>query len=151
MDDLSVEFTDRPEEADADCIHQQIKAFNDAVSPYHREARQTGVQKIAAFVRDFDGQLAGGLVAQIYWGWLYLDNLWLRAGLRGRGYGSRLMGIVENEAKTRGCTCAFVETFSFQARDFYEKHGFYIVGRLDDYPPGSTFYWMRKDFSGNSE
>ena len=40
-----------------------------------------------------------------------------------------------------------LSTFSFQARDFYQRHGYRVVGQLDDYPPGETFYWMRKELN----
>ena len=38
-----------------------------------------------------------------------------------------------------------VKTFSFQARDFYEKNGYRVTDRLDDYSPGESFYWMVKE------
>jgi len=50
----------------------------------------------------------------------------------------------ENKARSRGCVSAKLSTFSFQARDFYEKLGYKIVGQMSDYPPEESFYWMRK-------
>jgi hypothetical protein len=38
-----------------------------------------------------------------------------------------------------------LRTFSFQARRFYEKEGYRVVGELADYLPGETLYWVRKD------
>jgi hypothetical protein len=54
--------------------------------------------------------------------------------------------IAETEVKSRGCSHAFLSTYSFRARGFYEKFGYRVVGQLDDYPPGQSYYWMRKNF-----
>jgi hypothetical protein len=54
--------------------------------------------------------------------------------------------MAEGEARARGCSRAKLRTFSFQARGFYEKEGYRIVGELRDDPPGKIFYWMRKDW-----
>jgi len=51
----------------------------------------------------------------------------------------------DKEARQRGCRRALVKTFSFQGRGFYEKNGYRVTGRLDDYPPGESFYWMVKE------
>lgn len=40
----------------------------------------------------------------------------------------------EGAARQRGCKYAFVDTFSFQAPAFYEKHGYREVFTLEDYP-----------------
>ena len=145
MDGLRFDLLDRADETARDYIHQQIKAYNDAVSEHHRAVRPAGPSPLDVFVRDGDGQIVGGLVADVYWGWLAIEDLWIAPGLRGQGHGQKLMGMAEAEAVVRGCTRSFVQTFSFQARGFYEKLGYHVVGRLDDYPPGQAFYWMRKD------
>jgi ribosomal protein S18 acetylase RimI-like enzyme len=67
---------------------------------------------------------------------LDIDNLWLHEYFRRQGLGSRLLATAEKEARQRGCRRAMLKTFSFQARTFYEKNGYRVTGRLDDYPPG---------------
>jgi len=145
-DGLKFTFTNTPSSADRDYINAKIKAHNNDVSPHHRAARKTGVQPLGFFIRGEQGQILGGLVGDTYWGWLEIDDFWIDASLRKRGYGRDLLHAAETEAAGRGCTRAMLQTFSFQARYFYEKYGYRVVGQLDDYPPGHTFYWMRKDF-----
>jgi GNAT superfamily N-acetyltransferase len=128
-------------------IHEAIKAFNDDSSPVHREARITGTQPLDIILRDGNGRLIGGLMANTYWGWLDVDNLWLHEDYRGRGLGSRMLQTAEKEARRRGCRRAFLKTFSFQAPEFYREHGYQIAGRLDDYPPGQSFFWMVKELT----
>ena len=134
-----------PDEADRTFLVERIREFNDRISPYHRAAREEGVRPLAFFARDEEGQIVAGLTAELYWGWMFVDDLWVHESLRGLGYGSRLLAMAETEARKRDCERAWLRTFSFQARAFYEKYGYRVVGQLDDYPPGEAFYWMRKD------
>ena len=144
-ENLRFKLTEEADPAVRERIHGEIKSFNDAVSPYHRAARTAGVHPLDVVVTDDQGLLAGGLVAETYWGWLAIDHLWVAEALRGRGIARKLVEMAESRARYRGCTRAFLETFSFQARGFYEKLGYLVVGTLADYPPGENFYWMRKD------
>jgi ribosomal protein S18 acetylase RimI-like enzyme len=139
-------LTSTPNSEDKRILHEYVMAFNDAVSVHHRNTRGHEVHELAAFIHDSNGMLVGGLVAQTYWGWLYIDDLWVHERLRERSFGRELMRKVEIQARREGCQKAYLKTFDFQARGFYEKLGYRVVGQLDDYPPGQIFYWMRKDF-----
>ena len=54
------------------------------------------------------------------------------------------MEQAEAIAHTRGCMGVWLDTFSFQARAFYEKRGYKVFGTIDDYPPGQSRFWMKK-------
>lgn len=77
--------------------------------------------------------------------WLDIDILWVAEPLRGRGYGTALMTAAEDAARSRRCLYARVATHGFQAKGFYEKLGYRVVGQLEDWPPGHTAYMLRKD------
>lgn len=126
-------------------IDEAIKALNNELSPAHREIRGAGTRPLDLYAYDADGQLVGGLVSETYWGWLEVLDLWLREEDRRKGLGTTLLETAEKEARSRGCSHVFLRTFSFQAREFYEKNGYRITGQLDNYPPGESFYWMRKE------
>jgi GNAT superfamily N-acetyltransferase len=66
--------------------------------------------------------------------------------LRGKGIGRELMRRAEALARERGCHSAWLDTFSFQSRRFYEKLGYEEFGRLD-YPPDHQRHFMRKRLS----
>lgn len=132
-------------------LRTQLRAYNDSRSPQHRAIRAEGGKPLELYVRDESGALLGGLIAETYWGWLYVDLLLVGEALRGRGLGRVLIEQAEQIARERGCTRAYLTTFSFQARGFYEKLGYRVVGQLDDYPPGMAYYWMRKDFLANEQ
>ena len=104
-------------------------------------------QYLFASVRDVGGTLVGGLVGATYLGWLQVHSVWLSDDLRGRGYGTSLMEAAEREAIKRGCTKAFLETLSFQALPFYEKLGYTVFSRLQDFPPGGARYALKKNLT----
>jgi hypothetical protein len=50
----------------------------------------------------------------------------------------------EEIARARGCVGVYLGTISFQAPDFYRRHGYTESGRIDGYPPGHTRHWFMK-------
>lgn len=137
--------------ADRGFISAQLKAFNNQISPHYRHVRTDPPQPLDLFLRAESGEIVGGLVADTYWNWLVVEDFWLHTDLRGRGYGRQLLALAEATAQARGCHHAQLTTYSFQARGFYEKAGYQVVGALTDYPPGATYFWLRKDFPTTGE
>lgn len=103
-----------------------------------------GFQSIAVLLRDEDGKVIGGIWGYINWNWLSIGLVWLSEELRGQGYGKQLMRKLEDEAKTRGCQHAHLDTFSYQARPFYENLGYELFATLDNYPPGHQRFFPKK-------
>lgn len=138
--------TDVAVDADRAFLTTQLKQFNNQRSPQHLYVRTHPPQPLDFFLRDDAEQIVGGLIAKTYWTWLVIEDLWLREDVRAHGYGRKLLDLAERAAQERGCAHAHLTTFSFQARGFYEKSGYQVVGQLIDYPPGETYFWLRKDF-----
>ena len=122
-----------------------VRALEDAL--YRYNVQQTGRDDgrwLAIFVRDAEGIVAG--VSGWTWaGWLKINNLWVRPERRLEGRGRDLLTAAEAEAKTRGCTRATLETYSFQAPRFYERLGYKIVGTIDEIPAGHKHYFLVKE------
>ena len=95
-------------------------------------------------LRDDRGEVLGGLLGQLWGGWLHVTYLWIGKAARGQGHGTRLMRDAEAYAGARGAIGASLETYSFQARPFYERLGYRVVGAIDDYPPGHAKFFLRK-------
>jgi ribosomal protein S18 acetylase RimI-like enzyme len=51
----------------------------------------------------------------------------------------------EREAIARSCRGAWLDTYSFQARGFYERLGYTVFGILNDYPPGQYRVFLHKE------
>jgi GNAT superfamily N-acetyltransferase len=90
------------------------------------------------------GRIVGGVVAETFLGWMFVKLLWVSDKYRGTGFGRSLMQAAENEAKRRGARNVYVDTFSFQAPEFYSKLGYREFGRLDDFPAGCHRSWLTK-------
>jgi ribosomal protein S18 acetylase RimI-like enzyme len=126
-------------------VRQQLRAFNDTHSEHHRAIRSAEPTPLDIVIRNEFGEIVGGLMGSTYWGWLEVNILWVAEGLRRLGHGRTLLRMAEAEARTRGCSHVMLTTYSFQARGFYEKEGYSVVGEMAGYPPGATYFWMRKD------
>lgn len=96
------------------------------------------------FARDAAGKVQGGLRGQTYWSWCAIDVLTVAEPYRRQGIGSRLLAKAEEIARGRGCVGIRLDTVSFQAPDFYRRHGYVEFGRIDGYPPGHTRLWFMK-------
>jgi len=95
-------------------------------------------------LRGARGDLLGGVLGQLWGGWLQVTYLWVAEAARGAGHGTRLMENAELYARSRGAVAATVETHSFQARPFYERLGYEVFGALDGYPPGHVKFFLKK-------
>lgn len=99
---------------------------------------------IVVLVRDKEGEVVGGLWGHTGYGWLFIQLLVVPASLRGRGVGTEIIKLAEREAKNRGCHSAWLDTFEFQARGFYERIGYECFGELPNYPKGFSRFFMKK-------
>lgn len=88
--------------------------------------------------------LTGGLVAQTWWGALEIQYLWVTEEERHKGHGKKLMLRAENEARKRECHMSYIDTFSFQARGFYEKLGYREYGKLNGYAGKYSRHYLAK-------
>ena len=90
------------------------------------------------------GKIIGGILGGTYWGWMYVDILWVHENHRKKGIGSRLLRKAEEEAISGGCHHVHLDTMSWQAPEFYKKHGYEIIGVLPDIPSGNQKYLLMK-------
>ena len=121
------------------------------LAPLDRAGREAGItwspQPLILALRESAGTVVGGLIGDTNLGWLYVDTLAVVEDLRGQSWGSRLLARAEAIAIERGCRHAWLNTFSFQARPFYERHGYVAFGELEDFPPGQSRIFLRKDLT----
>ncbi|MEP7155950.1 MAG: GNAT family N-acetyltransferase [Betaproteobacteria bacterium] len=99
---------------------------------------------LAVALRNASGAVVGGLWGSTGYGWLFTQLLAVPASMRGQGVGTEIMQCAEREAIARGCHGAWLDTFEFQARAFYEGLGYICFAELPDYPPGYSRFFMKK-------
>jgi GNAT superfamily N-acetyltransferase len=135
--DLEFRAEEDPDPVDLEVLEAGIRRAASAATGLGDRA------ELAIFVRE-----AGKVVAGIS-GWTWgdcceLENLWVEPRLRGRRLGSRLLAAAEAEAAARGCSQTVHFTYDFQARRLYERAGYELVGRVEDFPSGADVFWYRK-------
>ncbi|HZO66416.1 MAG TPA: GNAT family N-acetyltransferase [Kribbellaceae bacterium] len=137
---MELHVEDHPDPLDVDLLESHIRREASAAMGLGAEV------ELAIFVRD-----AGRVVAGIS-GWTWgdsceLQNLWVEPSLRGHGLATRLIAAAEAEAARRGCSQTVHFTYGFQARALYERNGYELVGRVEDFPSGTDVLWYRKPLS----
>lgn len=96
-------------------------------------------------VRDAKGAVRGGFWVELYYESAFLKWAWVDEKLRRKALGRALMVQAEAESRRRGAKNLWLDTFSFQARPFYEKLGYKLFGTLELGRPELKRYWLSKD------
>ena len=124
---------------------QKAQEIGNLIRAYNRSKREEAESvPLNLYVEDEKGYLLAGLVAETFGNWLEIEYLFVKEELRGQGIGSKLLQQAESEAKNRNCCFAFVNTYQFQAPDFYQKYGYKEVFALKNYPYiGQRFYYQK--------
>lgn len=138
--DSSYSFSEATDE-ESNYIDDAIASFNAQQVPFTQ--KETPIFK--RYVIKKENDIIAGINAIIYhWGILYIDVLFVADDERGNQLGSYLLTKVEEEAKNLGATLSHLDTFDFQAKDFYLKHGYETFGILDNCPPGHQRFYLKK-------
>ena len=102
--------------------------------------------RFVTFALRDEGGVDGGLIAQLYWDWLWIEILAVPERWRGQGLGRALVERAEAVAREAGCTGVWVDTYTFQSPGFYETMGYRPFGRLPNYPKGESRVFFAKLF-----
>ncbi|WP_162047919.1 GNAT family N-acetyltransferase [Vibrio taketomensis] len=138
---MQIEFILDPEDAIREKILTGLRQYNFQFFPHDNS------QNIACIARNEHGEFCGGLFGEIYINTLFVEYLWVDESKREAGLGSSLFKRVEQEVKALGVETVCLDTFSFQAREFYIKQGFKEVGRFTNFPmPGVDKIFLQKQF-----
>ena len=132
--------TPDPEPHHRAAISVPLERFNDA----RIEGGPWPDAALALGLRHGDGTIDGGLWGHSYYGWLFVDLLVVPDRLRGQGLGTQLLRRAEAAAKARGCTGVWLDTFSFQAPEYYPRHGYSVFGEIGDYPAPHRRVFLKK-------
>lgn len=128
----------------ADFAKQKIAEFN--AQHWDASKRQAlGLKKL-----DANGEVVAALAGRTFGNWFYLESFWLSETERGKGTGSAMLAQAEYNAKLRGCRFVVLDTLEFQAKPFYQRHGYQVVWTQQDYPfAGGAKYFMTKELVRN--
>ncbi|MCS6094534.1 GNAT family N-acetyltransferase [Shewanella baltica] len=130
INDESTEF--------ADAVKQKIVEFN--------QTQWQGLSRknLGLKLQDAEGKLLAGISGKTFGYWLLIEYLWVDDALRHQKIGTRLLLEAESQAKARGCQFALLDTLDFQAKPFYERHGYHVQWIQQAYPEtGSKFFMVK--------
>lgn len=132
-------------EADTGYIIDRLVEYNLSQVPAEQEVLFDTLDKK---ITDDNGKIIAGCVAKMYcWNVAYIDTLWVDSKYRGKGLGAKLLAEIEKTAKLKGCYLIHLDTFDFQAKEFYEKQGYEVFGILEDCPKGHFRYYLKKELN----
>jgi ribosomal protein S18 acetylase RimI-like enzyme len=138
MGDLRIVFDPHASESLKQYVRDNLDNFNMATTG------RTDWTPVNFFLRAEHDEVVGGLLGNIWGGWMHVAYLWVSARFRGRGHGTSLLQAAETLARERGCLNVHLDSFSFQAPDFYKKLGYEEFAVLPDFPPGHSHHYFRK-------
>ncbi len=122
-------------------LEERINEFNFATTGIY-DARL-----LVALLRDDSGRIYAGLSGHTWGGVAEVRLLWVDESRRHTGIGSQLLRAAEEEARSRGCNKIVLSTHSFQAPEFYRRHGYLVAGEFSDYPRGHRSIFLEKTLS----
>lgn len=88
--------------------------------------------------------MIGAGLGVIQYNWFYLDILYINEDYRKQHLGTKLMKHIEDFARKEKLTGIRVETWDFQALGFYKSNGYEVFGEIQDCPPGTIEYHLKK-------
>jgi ribosomal protein S18 acetylase RimI-like enzyme len=135
---LAFTTTDTPPEDRLLAVDAGLERHNHAAAPLAH------VRPLAAFATDDSGTVVGGAVGRTWGKCCELLQLWVAPEHRSRGVGSRLLLDFEARARARGCGVFYLTTLSFQAPEFYRRHGYDVLARIAGYPEGIVKFLMHR-------
>lgn len=139
MNDYIIRESNKEE---AELIVDRLVDYNLSNVPLKQEPSFISINRV---MENTNGEIIAGINSIMYcWNCLFIDVLWVKEEYRKDGYGSKLLNEVEKIAKEEGCHLIHLDTFDFQAKDFYIKHGYEIFGILENCPLGHKRYYMKK-------
>lgn len=135
---LALHVPEMPTDKDREAILAPLRAYNIA------QAGDLRFKPVAILLTDESGNRVGGLWGECAYDWMFVEYLAVPEHYRRANYGSQLMARAEAIARAHGCVGIWLDTFSFQARGFYEKLGFELFGAIEDFPVGHQRFFLRK-------
>ena len=140
---MEFQVEDDPDSRDIEFLETQIRREASA-------AMQLGDEvELAIFVRH-SGKIVAGISGWTWGDCCELQSLWVEPSLRGRWLGTRLIAAAEAEAAARGCSQSVHFTYAFQAGRLYERNGYELVGKVEDFPSGTNALWYRKRLNSSA-
>lgn len=108
-------------------------------------------KSLVVMLQSSNDRVIGGATGEAILGHFYLQQLWIDAPMRGKGYGSRILAKVEQTVGAIGCCEVTLETMNPRSKPFYEQHGYCIINEIVEYMPGFNRIYYKKQLHSKSQ
>jgi len=129
------------------CSEKNIKNILDGINTFNLNKVPSKTEfwsPMNFVVKNKNSKVIEGILSGVgYWAGLEIKILWVEENYRNQGIGSWLLSFTENLAKEKGAEISMLDTFDFQAEEFYKKHDYISLGFINNFPKGhrrSYFY-----------
>jgi len=139
MSNIQYSIENTPDASDDKVIRNGIVDFNTQII-------KEKASHFSIFAKD-DTQIIGGALIWEHSDALYIDVIWCNEKYQKQGIGTKIIAMIDDVARNKGLPKIFVDTYEFQAQDFYKKNGFYCIGIIPKYLKDNDRIFMRKDIS----
>lgn len=131
-------FTKNPKLRDMDVLTAGLSSYA------NEKKGLEPAEPFAFFLKDESEKIYGGCNGVLFYGFMYLDQLWVDQSLRGQGIGSELMKKVEEYASEKKCAMITLNTMDWEALEFYKIFGFKVDFSRTGLKNDSTLYYLSK-------
>lgn len=135
----AVTLEESPQPEDIQCVKGKLANYTIEKSGLGK------TKKIVLLAKNAENAVIAALLGFTFGGWFHMETLWVDEAVRGKGLGKNLVRRAEEEAVARGCRIVNVETFSFQAPEFYRKLNYEQLGEADDIGNNHKIIFFRKN------
>lgn len=134
---MKFEINTNPSESDDQIILDGLNEFN---------AQILGEKSthFTIFAKDRDTIIAGASIWE-HSDALYIKYLWVDEKFRGQNVGATLLNMADDCARQKKLKAIHADTYSFQAQEFYEKHGFNVIDVIENYLLGHDRVFLKKE------
>ena len=136
MNDKSQMKFKKSSEQDKKFIHECLQNYNAPFMSNYSDC---------SFHIEEDGKIIAGIVAVSTADTLEIDYLYVEESHRGKGVGSMILSEIEARAEKAGIHRILLNTYSFQAPDFYRKNGYEEILEINPcFDQYSQHYFIKK-------
>lgn len=138
------------EDSDFVLIDEKIGEYENSIAPPEKDAEESAF--VLKITDEKNNVIAGCAVEINDWGIAEIEPMWVEERYRGQGIGSALLREAERISAEKGCHLSTLLTHDWQAKGFYEKHGYTLCCTIEDWPKGHREYMFEKwlDFEGQT-
>ena len=92
----------------------------------------------------YNNVYVGGIDGSVEYNTMKIENIYIQKEFRNNKLGTQLIKLIKEHGKFYECDNCFIEILDIDLSEFFNKLGFHIVFKVDNYPHEHVRYFMQK-------